>query len=89
MNVNDSAWVARALVKMGWKESGMETADFIFINTCSVREKPQHKVLSMLGIIRETNPKASVAVAGCVAQQMGEKLWKKTRMCALCLAVTA
>ncbi len=63
MNVNDSAWVARALVKMGWKESGMETADFIFINTCSVREKPQHKVLSMLGIIRETNPKASVAVA--------------------------
>ncbi len=77
MNVNDSAWVARALVKMGWKESGMETADFIFINTCSVREKPQHKVLSMLGIIRETNPKASVAVAGCVAQQMGEKLWEK------------
>lgn len=77
MNVNDSAWVARSLVKMGWVESEMETADFVFINTCSVREKPQHKVLSMLGIIRDVNPKASVAVAGCVAQQMGEKLWEK------------
>ena len=77
MNVNDSAWVARSLVKMGWTESEMETADFVFINTCSVREKPQHKVLSMLGIIRDTNPKANVAVAGCVAQQMGEKLWEK------------
>lgn len=77
MNVNDSAWVARSLVKMGWTESEMETADFVFINTCSVREKPQHKVLSMLGIIRDVNPKATVAVAGCVAQQMGEKLWEK------------
>lgn len=77
MNVNDSAWVARSLVRMGWVECEMEKADFIFINTCSVREKPQHKVLSMLGIIRDVNPKASVAVAGCVAQQMGEKLWEK------------
>lgn len=77
MNVNDSAWVARSLVKMGWKETSMETADFVFMNTCSVREKPQHKVLSMLGIIRDVNPRASVAVAGCVAQQLGEKLWEK------------
>lgn len=77
MNVNDSAWIARCLVKMGWEETSMETADFVFMNTCSVREKPQHKVLSMLGIIRDVNPKASVAVAGCVAQQMGEKLWEK------------
>lgn len=77
MNVNDSAWVARSLVKMGWEETSMETADFVFMNTCSVREKPQHKVLSMLGIIRDVNPKASVAVAGCVAQQLGEKLWEK------------
>ncbi len=77
MNVNDSAWLARTMVGLGWQESSMELADFVFINTCSVREKPQHKVLSMLGIIREQNPKASVAVAGCVAQQMGVRLWEK------------
>ncbi len=77
MNVNDSAWVARSLVQMGWQETSMELADFVFINTCSVREKPQHKVLSMLGIIRDQNPNASVAVAGCVAQQMGVKLWDR------------
>ena len=77
MNVNDSAWVARSLVRMGWHESDMEHADFVFINTCSVREKPQHKMLSMLGMIRDINPKASVAVAGCVAQQMGEMIWEK------------
>jgi len=77
MNVNDSAWVARSLVQMGWHESDMEHADFVFINTCSVREKPQHKTMSMLGIIRDINPKASVAVAGCVAQQMGESIWER------------
>lgn len=77
MNVNDSAWVARSLVLMGWQESEMEHADFVFINTCSVREKPQHKLLSMLGMIRDVNPQASVAVAGCVAQQMGETLWER------------
>lgn len=77
MNVNDSAWVARSLVSMGWQETDMEHADFVFLNTCSVREKPQHKVLSTLGMIRDINPGASVGVAGCVAQQMGEKLWEK------------
>ena len=77
MNVNDSAWVARSLVLMGWHESDMENADFVFLNTCSVREKPQHRVLSTLGVIRDTNPRAKVAVAGCVAQQMGETLWER------------
>lgn len=77
MNVNDSAWIARSLVNMGWQETDMEHADFVFLNTCSVREKPQHKVLSTLGMIRDINPQASVGVAGCVAQQMGEKLWEK------------
>ncbi len=77
MNVNDSAWLARIMVGLGWQEKAMPEADFIFMNTCSVREKPQHKVLSMLGIIREENPKATVAVAGCVAQQMGARLWER------------
>lgn len=77
MNVNDSAWVARSLVRMGWQESSMEEAKYIFINTCSVREKPEHKLFSVLGVIRDVNPHATVAVAGCVAQQVGEKIWAR------------
>ena len=44
MNVNDSRWVARALVRRGFAECPLEKADVVFLNTCSVREKPELKV---------------------------------------------
>ncbi len=52
-------------------------ADLILLNTCSVREKAEHKVYSMLGRFRslkEENPELIIGVTGCVAQQAGERL---------------
>ena len=51
-------------------------ADFILINTCSVREKPEHKVYSALGRYKWLKEKrgAIIGVAGCVAQQEGDRL---------------
>lgn len=56
-----------------------EEADLILINTCSVREKPEHKVYSALGRYKKIKEKkrAILGVAGCVAQQEGERLLQR------------
>ena len=77
MNVNDSQWVARALERRGFVETPLEEADVVFLNTCSVREKPEQKVHSALGRVHQANPRAVVGVAGCVAQQLGMELMRR------------
>jgi tRNA-2-methylthio-N6-dimethylallyladenosine synthase len=75
MNVHDSRWLEQALTSRGFVPAPVETARVVVVNTCSVREKPERKVLSTLGRIRQAtggNPDVLVAVAGCVAQQLGE-----------------
>lgn len=50
------------------------------VNTCSVREKPEQKVYSLLGRLsrlKKNNPGLFVGVGGCVAQQIGEHLWNR------------
>ncbi len=74
MNVNDSDWVRRTLRLAGLAEVPPEEADFIFINTCSVREKPEQKVHQTIRRFIAANPRALLGIAGCVAQQMGEEL---------------
>jgi tRNA-2-methylthio-N6-dimethylallyladenosine synthase len=54
-----------------------DKADVIIINSCSVREKPVHKVMSEIGTYRElklANPRLKIGVGGCVGQQEGKKL---------------
>ncbi|MFW6235263.1 MAG: tRNA (N6-isopentenyl adenosine(37)-C2)-methylthiotransferase MiaB [Desulfovibrionales bacterium] len=80
MNACDSEWLARSLTAKGWEEGGEDSADFVLINTCSVREKPELKVYSQIGRYREVwekNPDFFVGVGGCVAQQVGKELWKR------------
>jgi tRNA-2-methylthio-N6-dimethylallyladenosine synthase len=50
-------------------------ADVLLVNTCSVREKAQEKVFSLLGEWRqfkELRPHVVIGVGGCVASQEGE-----------------
>ena len=80
MNVHDSQWLARALEARGFCEAPLEEAHVVVVNTCSVREKPEQKVMSTLGRIRQVtgnSPRVLVAVTGCVAQQLGEKLFSR------------
>lgn len=78
MNVHDSDRMGDALRAHGWTEtSGPEDADLVVFNTCSVREKAEQKLRSELGKLaplKKAKPELVVAVAGCVAQQEGEKL---------------
>ena len=83
MNFHDSERMAGLLDQAGY-EATMEDidADVIVINTCSVREHAEEKLYTRLGELRvlqeQTGRTPVVAVAGCVAQQEGESLLKKS-----------
>ena len=52
-----------------------ERADVLLVNTCSVREKAQEKVFSLLGqwrVFKQQRPHVVIGVGGCVASQEGE-----------------
>jgi tRNA-2-methylthio-N6-dimethylallyladenosine synthase len=83
MNQHDSERMAGLLEQAGYDRTDDDRdADVIVINTCSVRERAEEKLYTRLGEIRlmgeETGTRPLVAVAGCVAQQEGEKLLGKS-----------
>ena len=81
MNVHDSEKVANLLLYDGWESAqGMDDADLLILNTCSIRDKAEHRLYSALGKLREWKQSAdgrSVGVAGCVAQQQGDALLRR------------
>ena len=78
MNEHDSEKIMRILEDVDYTVTeNIDNADLILINTCSIREKAEHKVYSSLGrlkTLKKKNPKLVIGVGGCVAQQEGEKL---------------
>ena len=78
MNVHDSEQMAELMQHAGYVATDNDKdADVIIINTCSVREKPVHKVVSELGRYRLQKAKNNslvIAIVGCVAQQYGGKM---------------
>jgi tRNA-2-methylthio-N6-dimethylallyladenosine synthase len=81
MNEHDSERIAGILSESGYGETDSpKDADVIVINTCSIRQKAEQKFLSELGrlkSIKKKNPHLRIAVAGCIAQQRGEELFKR------------
>jgi tRNA-2-methylthio-N6-dimethylallyladenosine synthase len=83
MNVHDSERMAGLLDQAGYEPTADDrAADVIVINTCSVREHAEEKLYTRLGELRvlqeESGRQPVVAVAGCVAQQEGAALLRKT-----------
>lgn len=83
MNVHDSERMAGLLEQAGYESTADERdADLIVINTCSVRERAEEKLFTRLGEIRqmhlETGDRPVVAVAGCVAQQEGSHILRRS-----------
>jgi tRNA-2-methylthio-N6-dimethylallyladenosine synthase len=53
------------------------SADILLMNTCSVRDKAEDKVYSLLGhwrLLKATRPGVIIGVGGCVASQEGEAI---------------
>lgn len=82
MNEYDSAKLYRLLSPEYAPVASPDKADLILINTCSVREKPAQKLFSLLGELRPlkaVNPSLLIGVGGCVAQQEGRNIVKRSR----------
>ena len=78
MNERDSEIIEQLLAQEGYVPTDRaEGADVVLINTCSIREKAEQKVFSLLGQLRDEkarNPSLLLGVTGCVAQQEGEHI---------------
>jgi tRNA-2-methylthio-N6-dimethylallyladenosine synthase len=77
MNEYDSARMADVLRESDDYETtdNPAEADLLLLNTCSVREKAQEKVFSLLGqwrVLKQQRPAVIIGVGGCVASQEGE-----------------
>lgn len=82
MNVYDSDKMAEVLSASHQIEAidNPEQADILLLNTCSIREKAQEKVFSLLGKWREIKrdkPNLIIGVGGCVASQEGEAITRR------------
>jgi tRNA-2-methylthio-N6-dimethylallyladenosine synthase len=85
MNVHDSERIAGLLESSGYEPADADLdADLIVINTCSVREKAEEKLYTRLGDIkgmgRLHGHAPTVVVAGCVAQQEGQRLLERSNL---------
>lgn len=79
MNDNDSKRILELLSQThGLRAvSTPEAADLLLMNTCSIREKAEHKVYAQLGRwapFKKARPHTILGVGGCVASQEGERI---------------
>ncbi len=78
MNVNDTERMYSLLEMVNYTPvDSPEKAQLIIVNSCSIREKPVHKVYSEVGHykkLKELNPKLLIGIGGCVGQQEKDKL---------------
>ena len=84
MNFHDSERMAGLLEAAGYEQASEPgEADVVVLNTCTVREKAEDKVLSRIGEIRgEAGPGGTtpvIAIAGCLAQQDGARMFRRAR----------
>ena len=80
MNVNDTERMSALLEMAGFAPApSPESAELVIINSCSIREKPVHKLRSEAGLYRrlkEKNPRFKLGIAGCAAQQEKQRLFQ-------------
>ncbi len=78
MNFSDSEIVASIMTENQYsatRDSG--EADIIFINTCSIRDNAEQKVLNrlkQLQVLRKKNPNLVIGVLGCMAERLKNEL---------------
>lgn len=78
MNLADSSTLVAGLTTRGYRRvEDQSDADLIVLNTCSVREKAEQRVIGRLGEllrIKNKRPDLKIAVVGCMAQRWGGDL---------------
>jgi tRNA-2-methylthio-N6-dimethylallyladenosine synthase len=82
MNYDDSDQMAKLLESAGFQlVPDPDGCDLVVLNTCSVRDKPEHKVWTKLGELKRLKmqfPQMVIGVTGCMAQRVGEGFKTRT-----------
>ena len=78
MNVADSEVVASVMKMAGYELSeSLDEADAVFLNTCSVRDNAEQKIINRLETLHSLRKKGRqliIGVLGCMAERVQEKL---------------
>ncbi len=80
MNKSDSERIKGIMSHFGYIETGEDDADFLIVNTCSIRKLSEDKAYSKLGnwgARKKRGEDIKIGICGCVAQQEKENLLKK------------
>jgi tRNA-2-methylthio-N6-dimethylallyladenosine synthase len=81
MNTHDTEKLANLLHHQGYLEAAHpDQSELLLINTCSIREKAEHRLYTDLGMLRQWKaaaPDRILGVGGCVAQQEGDALLRR------------
>jgi tRNA-2-methylthio-N6-dimethylallyladenosine synthase len=81
MNKYDSLLVEGRFTRRGWRTTeSMEEADVVLFNTCSVRDHAEERAWSWVGELKrekERRPDLVVGVMGCMAQRVGDEVFRR------------
>lgn len=78
MNKCDSDLMSESMAQAGFTSTeSAENADIFIVNTCSVREHAENRVLSRIRAARKKRSGLIIIVAGCMAQRIGRELVTK------------
>ena len=84
MNVADSELVASVMIDNGYAiTEDSNSADIVFLNTCSVRDNAEKKIRNRLQIfkfMKKSNPGLLIGILGCMAERLKEKLVEEERI---------
>ena len=89
MNKAESASIEQLFMSRGWQDAGCaEDADFIIINTCSVRATAETRIAGRLGwytTLRKERQKSgtgdfTLVVTGCMAERLKDDLKKQFKV---------
>ncbi len=75
MNFKDSEKLNGILEEIGYVKTDSENADFVYYNTCTVRENANVRVYGRLGTLKnykKKNPEMVIAMCGCMMQEAEE-----------------
>jgi len=93
MNVYDTQAIGGLLERDGFVSArDLFEADVVLLNTCSVRELAEHKIISRVGEIRRQRrnadlPPVTIGICGCMAERLGPQLRKGTNKVDLVVGV--
>ena len=81
MNKSDAERMFGMLEHLGYYQTEEpKKADMLIINTCSVRQLSEDKAFSAIGVWgkwKKENPDLKIIFAGCVAQQVGKRIFAR------------